>query len=255
LFHLHGDGSGPVRAVAFHGWFGDGAGFASALAGVLDPERFSVAFLDYRGYGAARSSPGPFDLNTIAIDAIAAADQLGWDHFSLIGHSMGGKAALRTALEAAGRVERIIGITPVWAGAAPFDADTLGFFRSTANSPDARAALIDLTTGHRLPGYWVRRIAEHSQDISTRHAFAAYLEAWALDDFADEASTIDVPVQVIGGAFDQGIPPDWIRASWQAALPHVSVEIIENCGHYPMDECAPHLGRLIGQFLDPEGPR
>lgn len=255
MLHVHGDRGAAFRAIALHGWFGDGAGFASSLSPVLDPARFSIAFMDYRGYGAARPSPGPFDLETISRDALAAADQLNWETFSLIGHSMGGKAALRIAVDAPDRVERIVGVTPVWAGAAPFDPDTLAFFRSAPASLDARTAIIDQTTGLSLPSHWVRRIAEQSLEVSERDAFAGYLEHWALDDFSEQAAAIDVPILVIAGARDAGVPPEWVEASWKAALPQTRVEILAETGHYPMDECAPRLGRLIASFLDPEGAR
>jgi pimeloyl-ACP methyl ester carboxylesterase len=52
-------------------------------------------------------------------------DSLGWNEFAIVGHSMGGKAALLTTTLATKRVTRLCGITPVWAAPAPFDAETL----------------------------------------------------------------------------------------------------------------------------------
>src|SRR5579863_3578299 len=65
-------GRGPVHAVVIHGWF-----------------------YDCRGYGASREMGGPFDMDTVAADALSLASHLQWERFSLVGHSMGGKAALR----------------------------------------------------------------------------------------------------------------------------------------------------------------
>ena len=58
-------GHGPVRAILLHGWFGDAHCFQPMLQG-FDPERFCFASMDFRGYGAAKSSAGPFDLDTVA---------------------------------------------------------------------------------------------------------------------------------------------------------------------------------------------
>jgi pimeloyl-ACP methyl ester carboxylesterase len=251
-YSLHGRGS--VRAIALHGWFGDRTAFDPLLP-AIDPDRLSLASFDYRGYGAARPSQGPFDILTVAADALALADGLGWEHFSLIGHSMGGKAALRIAVAAPDRVDRIAAITPVWAGTAPFDAETLAFFRSAADSLDARQGIIDNTTGGRLPTIWTRGMAEHSHAISDREAFAAYLESWALDDFAEVTSGLKTEVMAIAGAQDRGIPVEGIRATWLARLANATLTVLPEAGHYPAEECPLILARILTAFLDPTGER
>lgn len=246
LTTIHGEG--PVRAIALHGWFGDHRSFDAMLAGI-DPGRFSIAVPDIRGYGSAHADDGPFDMATIARDVIALADRLGWDHFSVIGHSMGGKAALKAALLAPGRVERLIGVAPVWAGAAPFDVEVLGLFRAAADDVAARRAIIDLSTGHRLSPYWVATVADRSVRDSARRAFAAYLESWALEDFAAETATLTLPVLLVGGTEDQGVPESWLRATWLEALPHAELIMLPDCGHYPPDEAPLRLARHIDEFL------
>ncbi len=241
-------GTGAVRAIALHGWFSDSEAFAPMLR-ALDPTTLSIAFMDGRGYGRSRDLDGPFDMATLAADAIALADHLGWNRFTLIGHSMGGKAALAAAIRAPGRVERICGITPVWAAPAPFDPDTLGFFRSAAASIGARQAILHNTTGGRLPVAWSQGAAERSAAISTATAFAAYLESWALDDFASAARNIDQPTLVIAGRHDVGVPEDWIRQSWLASLPQAELTVLPEAGHYPMDECPLILAATLTDFL------
>ena len=73
-------------------------------------------------YGQRRDVPGQFTMDETAADALAAADGLGWDRFSLLGHSMGGMAMSRVLLEAPDRVERnMVGISPVPASGVPLD--------------------------------------------------------------------------------------------------------------------------------------
>lgn len=74
-------GTGPVRVIVLHDWFGTSANWGSVLDH-LDPEGFSYAFLDYRGYGERRDVPGRYSLGEIADDVLELADQLGWDTFS-----------------------------------------------------------------------------------------------------------------------------------------------------------------------------
>jgi pimeloyl-ACP methyl ester carboxylesterase len=49
----------------------------------------------------------------MAASAMAAADSLGWDHFDILGHSMGGATALRVATLTPERVSAVVALTPV----------------------------------------------------------------------------------------------------------------------------------------------
>ncbi|WP_306430820.1 alpha/beta fold hydrolase [Streptomyces sp. 2R] len=46
----------------------------------------------------------------MAEDALALADGLGWESFSLVGHSMGGKAAQQVLAQAPRRVRKLVGL-------------------------------------------------------------------------------------------------------------------------------------------------
>ncbi len=96
--------SGPP-VVLLHGLFGSGrnwVGIANALA-----DRFEVVLPDLRNHGA---SPWDDDCSypAQAGDVLALLDSLGLDRVRLVGHSMGGKAAIVLALTAPGRVERLV---------------------------------------------------------------------------------------------------------------------------------------------------
>jgi pimeloyl-ACP methyl ester carboxylesterase len=243
-------GYGPVRAILLHGWFGDAHCFQPMLQG-FDPERFCFASMDFRGYGSAKSSEGPFDLTTVASDAITLADGLGWDRFAVVGHSMGGKAALLTAARAAQRVTRLCGITPVWAAPAPFDAETVSFFRTAAEQASVRQAIIHNTAGGRLTPYWSGSVAARSMQTSLPRAFANYFDSWALSDFQDQVKRITAEILVVVGAHDQGIPEPFVRETWLRSLPNARLSVMPESGHYPMDECPLMLAAILSEFLDP----
>ncbi|MCK1675195.1 alpha/beta hydrolase [Bradyrhizobium sp. 150] len=243
-------GSGPHRAVLLHGWFGDAQSFTPMLQGI-DPDRFTFAAMDFRGYGSAKGSTGPFNMATVATDAIAVCDSLGWAQFSVVGHSMGGKAALRTAILAPNRVQRVCAITPVWAGKAPLDQDTVQFFRSAAEQFDARRAIIDTSTGGRLPSYWSKSVATRSMKTCSARAFAEYFESWALDDFDREAAELANETLVVAGGHDLGVPEQFIRETWLRRLSNARLTVLPESGHYPMDECPLILAAAVSTFLDP----
>src|SRR3712207_4028066 len=110
---VHRVGDGPHRVLALHGWFGSAGLGWGALPGLIDRNRFTWAFLDFRGYGERRDVTGEHTIAEAAADAVALADELGWDRFSVVGHSMGGIVAQRVLADTGDRVERLAGISPV----------------------------------------------------------------------------------------------------------------------------------------------
>lgn len=244
-------GHGPVRAVAMHGWFYDWRVFEPMLP-ALDPDIFSIAFMDCRGYGASRKVSGPYDLGTVAADARELASGLGWERFALIGHSMGGKAALLAAISEPHRVTRILALTPVWAGKAPFDAETLALFRGAIQKRDLRAAILHQGRAGHVPEVWSRWMAQKSVENSAVEAFGSYLESWALGDFSEQIRHLPHEILAVAGAADAGLPPEAVRATWIAQLRNARLEILAECGHYPMLERPLALAAIFEQFLRQE---
>lgn len=241
-------GEGDHRVLCLHGWFGSSGGWGSWPA-LLDVSRFTYAFLDYRGYGQRKAETGDSTMDEIAADAIAVADELGWDRFSLIGHSMGGKAAARVLTKAPDRVERIVGVSPVPAGAVPFDQDSWALFEGAAQDDAKRAAIINITTGGKLSPRWIDGMVSYSVEHSTREAFAAYLVAWAKEDFAADLAGLDVPVQLIVGANDPAVGAPVMRQTWMKAFPNAELVELTDAGHYAMYETPVLSATLVEEFL------
>ncbi|WP_327168990.1 alpha/beta hydrolase [Streptomyces subrutilus] len=228
-------GTGPVHVIVLHDWFGTCANWGSVLDH-LDPERFSYVFLDYRGYGERRDVPGDHTLPEIADDVVALADQLGWDTFSLLGHSMGGKAAQQVLVRVPERIEKLVGIAPVPAAPYVMDEATHALFHGAARDPDKRRAIIDLVTGHRVGRHWLERMVAHSLAISRPEAFAAYLESWRTLDLSSAVKGNTVPVLALVGAYDLALTAELIRDTWQAWYPDCRVVVLPGSGHYPPHE-------------------
>ena len=177
------------------------------------------------------------------------ADELGWQRFSLIGHSMGGMAIQRVLVEATTRVEKLVALTPVPANGYPFDDAGFAFFASAAESAEVRHKIVDKTTGNRLTGVWIDQIVRYSLENSTREAFAAYLPAWAKGDFSVQVKGNPVPIKVIIGEHDPAINEALVSETYLAWFPNVELEIMANAGHYPMFETPVALATSIESFL------
>jgi pimeloyl-ACP methyl ester carboxylesterase len=248
----HVVGTGERRVIALSGWFGSADGWGP-FPNYLDGGRFSYAFMDYRGYGGSRGVAGEYTLAEISADTLALADELGWDRFSLIGHSMGGPAIERVLADAPDRVEKLVGIAPVPASGFPFDDDGWKLFDGAADSPENRRAIIDFTTGNRNTGVWLDQMVQHSLTTSDRDAFAAYLPAWGKTDFHAEIegnpAVADKPVQVIVGEHDPALSQQLMLNTWLRYHPRAQLEVMANAGHYPMHETPIALATSLEKFL------
>ncbi|MGS5089349.1 alpha/beta fold hydrolase [Hydrogenophaga sp. A37] len=241
-------GHGPRKVICLHGWFGHARGWGP-LVYHLDKEAFSYAFLDQRGHGHRKGSGGPYNIAQIAQDALALADSLGWDRFALVGHSMGGLAIQHVLADAPQRVQALVGVTPVPASGVPFDEAGWAFFSAAAKDVGTRRAIIDLTTGNRLTGVWLDRMAQGSVAHSVEAAVADYLMAWAKTTFVERIQGQTLPVLVIAGANDPALGEATCRATWLQHYPNARLEVMPNAGHYPMDETPIALATAIERFL------
>src|SRR6202161_1057984 len=151
--------------LALHGWFGSARGWGS-LPDYLDRSRFTYVFMDLRGYGDRQQVSGDFTMAEAAADALALADELGWDRFSVIGHSMGGKAAHQILLQAPERVRKLVGRDAGTAPAVPMNEQGWALFSGAAEQPGNRAAIIDFTTGNKLTKTFINQVARHSVEHS-----------------------------------------------------------------------------------------
>ena len=241
-------GSGPNKVICLNGWFGHARGWGPLMHS-LDTQHFNYAFMDYRGYGARKGSGGPYTIAQIGHDVLALADHLGWQRFSLVGHSMGGLGIQQVLADAPARVQALVGITPVPASGVPFDDAGWAFFSSAARDAAARKGIIDLTTGNRLTGVWLDAMVKSSLTHSDVDAFDAYLTAWARSAFVERIQGQTLPVLVVAGEHDPALGPETCKATWLQHYPKARLEVMANAGHYPMDETPVALATVIEKFL------
>lgn len=245
-------GSGDHRVLAIHGWFGSARRWGS-LPEWLDGSAYTYVFMDLRGYGDRKDVAGEFTVDEAAADALAVADDLGWDRFSVVGHSMGAKFGHRMLLVAPDRVRKLVGLNSVPAGEVPFDEAGWALFSGAATNPGNRAAIIDFTTGNKLTRTFINRIVQNSLDNSTVEAFAAYLQAWAKSDFSAQAKVdTDSPVKLIVGVNDPAMSANLMEQTWRVFFPDAELTILPDAGHYPMFESPVSLATSIEEFLGRE---
>ena len=85
--HLFGPEDG-IPVIALHGWLDNANSFAR-LAPKLHGLRIVALDLAGHGHSAHRPPGASYSLWEYAFDVLSVAEQLGWEHFALLGHSLG----------------------------------------------------------------------------------------------------------------------------------------------------------------------
>jgi pimeloyl-ACP methyl ester carboxylesterase len=241
-------GNGPTSVFVLHGWFGD-HGIWKPTYPMLDVERFSYHFVDYRGYGASRQLPGPHSMAQISVDVRALAAHLGCSRYAVVGHSMGGMAAQRVAIDAPHAVSAVVGVTPVPASGVPLPAEVLAMFELAATDDAAAAGVVEGSLGQRLTPALTRMILAHTRNTVAPEVFTQYLRAFTATDFSDECAAYAGPLLVLIGEHDQGVSDEFVRATFPKLYPQALLKVLPNAGHYPMVETPAHLVAMIEGFL------
>ncbi len=244
-------GIGSIHVVVLHDWLGDRTNY-DPIRPYLSPDKFTYAFLDVRGYGESMGIPGAFTADETARDAVSVADNLGWDRFHIIGHSMTGMVVQKVALNEPERIISVIATTPVAASGMQIDEDTWNFFTAVVTDRSAAGNALSMLTGGKLSNSWINYKVERAMTTSTAEARAAFLSMFIKTDFSADAANanLQMPFLLVLGENDLGaFRPEAVKETFLKWYPNSSIVNVPNAGHYPMQETPPFYASTIEAFL------
>ncbi|MBO0709925.1 MAG: alpha/beta fold hydrolase [Acetobacteraceae bacterium] len=249
---LHATEAGVgTPVVLLHGLFGSGQNFGTVQRRLS--ARFRAIALDLRNHGTSPHDP-LMSYPAMAADVVETLRALDALPAVLIGHSMGGKVAMRAALDAPSLVRRLIvaDIAPVayppryrsFAEAMRTLRLEPGLTRAEADAglealvPDApvRAFLLQNLKLGAAPGWRI--------GLAAIEAALPALEGWT----APEAAQYRGPTLFVAGARSDYIRPD-VRGLIRALFPAARFATIKDAGHWVHAENPGAFVRVIESFL------
>ena len=242
-------------------------GYAETFAGIaqaLQPD-FRVLAYDQRGRGASSWDPGRNYYTDAYVDDLASvADALGLDRFDLLGHSMGGIAAIVFAARHPQRVRRLIVED---AGPAAFEGSA-GAARIQRELRETPESFPDITAAREYLRALRPSVTEAAREERLRHMLKedgsggwtwrhdhAGIAATRLDP--DPARVVDLWPQVQALACPtlvvRGGRSDYLQAQtacdMAARNPNVEWIEIAGAGHYIHDDQPEVFNQAVGGFL------
>ncbi len=255
-------GAGGAPLLAVHGFTGCKEDFADELDALGDLG-FHVVAPDLRGHGDSThlDDEAAYSLESFAADMWALADDLGWERFHLIGHSMGGMVAQVMVLDRPGRVDRLV-LMDTHHGVVPgLDADLIEIGVQLARTEGlaviqellkAGADPTDNPAYHRLcaerPGY--QEWAESKMLRASAVMYASMLQQLiGATDRLDLLDSVTSPTLVLVGELDLSFV-DASRAMAER-IPNAVLDVLADAGHSPQFEAAEAWRTSVHGFLRP----
>ncbi|SLN69232.1 alpha/beta fold hydrolase [Ruegeria meonggei] len=265
----HGTHGAGIPVVLLHGTPSSSYIWRNVLPSLVNAG-YKVHAFDLLGFGLSERPWDP-EIDTSVTGQVPILDGLldlwGLEDMHLIGHDIGGAVAKRFALQSPQRVRSLTVIDPVsfdsWPSKRTQEQMQAGLER-LIKAPDAdhRAHFRD----------WLlsavqnkRRMADSSMDIYLdfitgpigqsslfQHQVRHY-KPHHTNDIAPRYSDLGaLPVQLIWGAEDTWQVIDWAH-KLHSAIPGSELHILEDCGHFAMEDQPERISDLLVDFLNRAG--
>ena len=240
-YDVQGDGE-PL--LLLHGSTGSGAHWAQVVPGLVD--RFQVVLPDYAGGGATTDGGGPLQVDDLAAQVLAVADDLGAERFGLAGWSLGAVVAAAAAAAAPARATALT-LVCGWAVSDDRMRFTFDLWRRLLSTDRALFARYTFADGASGKLFEVLGEGVEALIAPTAASFASGSERHAdLDgrvDIADRLGAIAAPTLVVGGVEDRWVPINHSRFLADTIAGARLVEL--ECGHLVLVERAAELTDLL----------
>lgn len=247
-----------------HGW-GSHRGVWQQTVQALDASFYCVA-VDLLGFGESdKPQQADYGIAAQGQRIVQIADQLGFDRFALIGHSMGGQIALYTAAALASqRVTKLVSVSGAVTGRLMPDVEHFTYTQIALGRIIRGSYALMRFNHHHWYTYpqskpWVYRTDAIpfedwaiDRDMLTQPSnyVSLYRAGQAIHNtnISPYLNRIQAPTLVIFGQQD-GIVPVSDGQLAARLIPNNRLVLIDECGHFPMYEQPQHYREALLPFL------
>jgi pimeloyl-ACP methyl ester carboxylesterase len=237
-------GAGPPVLV-LHGWGASIEAVYPIVSG-LSPAA-TVYALDLPGFGQSDVPPEPWGVEEYQRFVSAFMDALEIERPAIVGHSHGGRIAIRMACTEPQRASRLVLVDS--AGIRP--RRTLRWYRRVAMAKVGKYAARFLgPPGRRLRALLVGRVG--SADYLAAGAMQPTLVRLVNADLRPFMPGIEVPTLLVWGSEDTDTPLAAAR-EMERLIPDAGLVVLEGAGHYSYLDQPARFARIVSHFIAPEG--
>jgi pimeloyl-ACP methyl ester carboxylesterase len=250
---VHYEVFGRGRPVLFlHGWLGSWRYWFPTMEVVA--EQFRNYSFDFFGFGDSQRKNTQESIQNYSAQVIRFLDALGIDQVQLVGHSMGGMVALKTAINYPERIARVATV------GAPIDGDSLSWLLKLTDRPLFADALAAMPWMRRsLFRFFLGETADpavneviddsvKSSAVSLRRAVSSM---WRTD-LRPELVRLHVPTLIVHGGRDDIVHPN--QADLFDKVPAAEVVLMPRSRHFPFLDEAELFNELLLRFLKAQSP-
>jgi len=235
-------GSGPPVLV-LHGW---GASIEAVYPIVTGLAAVATAYaLDLPGFGESDMPPEPWGVEDYQAFVAAFMDALQIEGPAIVGHSNGGRIAIRMASTEPARASRLVLVDS--AGIRP--RRTLSWYRRVGMAKVGKYAARFLgPPGERVRALLVGRVA--SADYLAAGEMRPTLVKLVNADLRPYMPAIGVPTLLVWGSEDSDTPLPAAR-EMERLIPDAGLVVLDGAGHYSYLDQPARFARIVSHFIAP----
>ena len=260
------EGKGKTALLFLHGLSSNADAWSKNIEELQ--KKYTCIALDLPGFGKSTIESNKYKPSYFAEISYKLIQKLKLKNVVLVGHSMGGQASIKLALNYPNAIQKLILIAP--AGLETFKKENADFMKMTYTS-----GLVKMTTDDQIKKNYALNFfkmpSEAVKMINDRINIkkAANFDAHCTAIVKSVAGMLDEPVQsnldkitqptlVIFGLNDGLIPNKYFNPTLSVKdigeiaknkIKDVDVEFIENCGHFAQFEKSKEVNNLIEDFV------
>lgn len=237
-------GQGPAILI-LHGWGGSSDSWVEVQR-ILAGKGYKVIAPDFSGFGKSITPPEPWGVKEYVGIILKFTEELGLDKFVLLGHSFGGRIAIRLTHEHPEKVEKLILCNSAGIKPKPGIKTTAVFILvRIGNAILSPKYLVRFKDSVRNIFYSFLRKKDY---VKANEMMKKIIRKILNEDLSDDLVDIKNKTLIVWGERDKMVPVKYAYI-FKEKISNSELEIMPKIGHSPHLEEPKKLSQIILKFL------